>query len=110
MTENTQDGPSAVPDATKPQTRGKGPDMTGDPIGKLLIMLAVPAGIGFFFMIAYNLVDTIWANQYPEPGEAANMSEASPPRAPISSDFPVSRMYSKAAERQTSLLLGSPGL
>ena len=76
MTENTQDGPSAVPDATKPQTRGKGPDMTGDPIGKLLIMLAVPAGIGFFFMIAYNLVDTIWANQYPEPGEAANMTGA----------------------------------
>ncbi len=42
-------------------------------------------------------------------GEAANMSEASPLRAPISSDFPVSRMYLKAAEWQTSLLLGSPG-
>ena len=27
-------------------------------------------------MIAYNLVDTIWANQYPAPGEAANMTGA----------------------------------
>lgn len=72
MTENTQD---AVAD-TATATKSRGPDLTGDPIGKLLIMLAVPAGIGFFFMIAYNLVDTIWANQYPAPGEAANMTGA----------------------------------
>ena len=72
MTENTQD---AVAD-TATATKSRGPDLTGDPIGKLLIMLAVPAGIGFFFMIAYNLVDTILANQYPAPGEAANMTGA----------------------------------
>jgi Na+-driven multidrug efflux pump len=72
MTENTQD---AVAD-TATATKSRGPDLTGDPIGKLLIMLAVPAGIGFFFMIAYNLVDTIWANQYPAPGEAANTTGA----------------------------------
>ncbi|MGB1156895.1 MAG: MATE family efflux transporter [Alphaproteobacteria bacterium] len=72
MTENTQD---AVAD-TATATKSRGPDLTSDPIGKLLIMLAVPAGIGFFFMIAYNLVDTIWANQYPAPGEAANMTGA----------------------------------
>ena len=76
MTENTQDGLSAVAPNEAPQTKRRGPDLTSDPIGKLLIMLAVPAGIGFFFMIAYNLVDTIWANQYPEPGEAANMTGA----------------------------------
>lgn len=56
--------------------KSRRPDLTADPIGKLLIMLALPAGIGFFFMIAYNLVDTIWANQYPAPGEAANITGA----------------------------------
>ncbi|MAV47269.1 MAG: hypothetical protein CBC49_004615 [Alphaproteobacteria bacterium TMED89] len=77
MTEQTQDGPGAAPEAIAPEaTKSRRPDLTSDPIGKLLIMLAVPAGIGFFFMIAYNLVDTIWANQYPEPGEAANMTGA----------------------------------
>ena len=76
MTENMQDGLSAATPTDAPQTKRRGPDLTSDPIGKLLIMLAVPAGIGFFFMIAYNLVDTIWANQYPEPGEAANMTGA----------------------------------
>lgn len=76
MTENTQNGQSAAKPTDAPQAKRRGPDLTSDPIGKLLIMLAVPAGIGFFFMIAYNLVDTIWANQYPAPGEAANMTGA----------------------------------
>ena len=76
MTERTQDGTSPATTPDEPKAKRRGPDMIGDPISKLLIMLAIPAGIGFFFMIAYNLVDTIWANQYPAPGEAANMTGA----------------------------------
>ena len=76
MTERTQDSTSQATAAEVSKAKRRGPDMIGDPIGKLLIMLALPAGIGFFFMIAYNLVDTIWANQYPAPGEAANMTGA----------------------------------
>ena len=76
MTEHTQDGTSPATTPDEPKAKRRGPDMIGDPISKLLIMLAIPAGIGFFFMIAYNLVDTIWANQYPAPGEAANMTGA----------------------------------
>ncbi|MDA8604403.1 MATE family efflux transporter, partial [Alphaproteobacteria bacterium] len=76
MTERTQDSTSQATAAEASKAKRRGPDMIGDPIGKLLIMLALPAGIGFFFMIAYNLVDTIWANQYPAPGEAANMTGA----------------------------------
>ena len=63
-------------EAVSPAAKRRGPDLTEDPIGRLLIALAVPAGIGFFFMIAYNLVDTVWANQYPAPGEAANSTGA----------------------------------
>ena len=63
-------------EAVSPAAKRRGPDLTEDPIGRLLIALAVPAGIGFFFMIAYNLVDTVWANQYPAPGEAANPTGA----------------------------------
>ena len=54
MTENTQE---TVAPASAPKSRR--PDLTSDPVGKLLIMLALPAGIGFFFMIAYNLVDIL---------------------------------------------------
>ncbi|MAH87708.1 MAG: hypothetical protein CMF26_03755 [Kiloniella sp.] len=64
------------PEAASTAAKRRGPDLTQDPIGRLLIMLALPAGIGFFFMIAYNLVDTIWANQYPVAGEAANATGA----------------------------------
>ena len=48
MTERTQDGTSPATTPDEPKAKRRGPDMIGDPISKLLIMLAIPAGIGFF--------------------------------------------------------------
>lgn len=38
-------------------------DLTGGPIPKLLLKMALPASIGFFFNTMYNFVDTFFAGQ-----------------------------------------------
>ena len=61
-------------EAVSPAGKRRGPDLTEDPIGRLLIALAVPAGIGFFFMIVwlvpFGFFISIAANESVLPGGA----------------------------------------